>query len=69
MGVASRTGRRSRGGRHMTYVNGADLAEAKDLRRQGYSIRMLAARMGIAPELLAKLLGETLHKCASNELL
>ena len=53
----------------MTYVNGADLAEAKDLRRQGYSIRILAERMGIAPELLAKLLGETLHKCASNELL
>jgi len=43
-------------------VNGADLEQARDLRRQGYSIRMLAARMGIAPELLAKLLGETLHK-------
>ena len=50
-------------------VNGADLEQARDLRRQGYSIRMLAARMGIAPDLLAKLLGETLHKCASNELL
>lgn len=43
----------------LPYIPGHIIDEARDRRRQGDSLATLASRLGVSPEALATLLGET----------
>ena len=46
----------------LPYVPGHIIDEARDLRRQGFSLDTLASRIGVSAEELAMLLGEPVWK-------
>ena len=51
----------------LPYIPGHIVDECRDLRRQGHSLESLASRLGIDPEALGMLLGESVAmSVASN---
>ncbi len=51
----------------LPYIPGHIIDEAKDQRRQGHSLESLASRLGIAPEALGILLGESVANPGASD--